>query len=198
MVASHGFGRSHVGIDNENTTRINNSNGRISNINNNYMRTIEIKDKIKQINDILQKGEPNNWSKDHKGYAGYKPQAVIDAVNESGLEWSLEILETSTRESGRTNKNGQEIVDVLVKVRITIENQKIDAVASHPITDDYGDAMKSAQTDAMKKAFAHFSIGNRAYHGLLTSKVGKKAYQEKNAKDKEEGVDPLLDDDIDL
>lgn len=124
-------------------------------------------EKIKKANEILEKGEPKNWSKDHKGYAGYKPQAVIDAVNEVGINWSLELLETSERASGKENKNKQPITDVLTKVRITIGDQKIDAVASHPILDDYGDAMKSAQTDAMKKAFAHFSIGNRAYHGLL-------------------------------
>jgi len=134
-------------------------------------------DKINQVNEILKKGEPHNWSKDHKGYAGYKPQAVIDAVNEAGIEWSMELLETSERDSGRSNKSGSQIIDVLTKVRITIDGRSIDAVASHPILDDYGDAMKSAQTDAMKKAFAHFSIGNRAYHGLL---------KDDNAEQKEE------------
>ena len=127
-------------------------------------------DKVKKANEILLKGEPGNWSKDHKGYAGYKPQAVIDAVNESSIKWSLQLLETLERNSGKENKNKQPIIDVLTKVKITIDGQSIDAVASHPILDDYGDAMKSAQTDAMKKAFAHFSIGNRAYHGLLTDK----------------------------
>lgn len=127
-------------------------------------------DKIEKANSILEKGEPYNWSKDHKGYAGYKPQAVIDAVNQADINYSLELLESSERNSGKKNKNGEEIIDVLTKVRITIGVRKVDAVASHPILDDYGDAMKSAQTDAMKKAFAHFSIGNRAYHGLLTDK----------------------------
>ena len=32
---------------------------------------------------------------------------------------------------------------------------------------DVGDAKKGAQTDAIKKALSYFSIGNRAYHGLL-------------------------------
>lgn len=126
-----------------------------------------MKDKIKLANSILEQGEPNNWSKDHKGYAGYKPQAVIDAVNEAGIDWNLEIIETKERDSGRSTKSGQQIIDVLVRVRLNIDGNFKDAVASHPILDDYGDAMKSAQTDAMKKAFAHFSIGNRAYHGLL-------------------------------
>jgi len=37
---------------------------------------------------------------------------------------------------------------------------------------DLGDAYKSAQTDAIKKALSYFSIGNRAYLGLLV-KGGK-------------------------
>ena len=32
---------------------------------------------------------------------------------------------------------------------------------------DLGDALKSAQTDALKKALSYFSIGNRAYKGQL-------------------------------
>src|SRR6185312_17383890 len=32
---------------------------------------------------------------------------------------------------------------------------------------DIGDARKGAQTDAIKKALSYFSIGNRAYQGLL-------------------------------
>lgn len=125
-------------------------------------------DKIKKANEILQKGEPNNWSRDHKGYAGYTPQSVIDAVNEAEIEYSLELLEVKERETNREDKNKRKIVDAFVKLRVTIGERKVDAVASHPILDDYGDAVKSAQSDAMKKAFAHFSIGNRAYHGLLT------------------------------
>ena len=31
----------------------------------------------------------------------------------------------------------------------------------------WGDCKKSAQTDALKKALSYFSIGNKAYHGLL-------------------------------
>ena len=130
-------------------------------------------DKIKLANDILEKGEPLNWSKDHKGYAGYKPQAVIDAVNDAEIEWDLEVISISTRDSGKENKNKHKIVDALVHVRLTINGHKKDAVASHPILDDYGDAVKSAQSDAMKKAFAHFSVGKRAYQGLLNGKSKK-------------------------
>lgn len=128
---------------------------------------MDLKQAIKNINLLLQEGEKKgNFSEDHKGYTGYKPQYVIDAVNSELLgEWSLEILEKQTYPT--RNKKGEEVKNAFVTVRLKILDKAIDSVASHPILDDVGDAFKSAQTDAMKKAFAHFSIGNRAYHGLL-------------------------------
>ena len=129
---------------------------------------MEFKDKIKQVNDLLKKGEPNNFSSDHKGYTGYKPQNIIDTINtEFCGGWSMIVIDKHTYQSGRTDKNGKPITEAFVHIRLTLNEQTVDSMASHPITDDYGDAMKSAQTDAMKKAFAHFSIGNRAYYGLL-------------------------------
>ena len=38
-------------------------------------------EKIQAINESLKEREPNNWSTDHKGYAGYKPQSIIDSIN---------------------------------------------------------------------------------------------------------------------
>jgi len=122
---------------------------------------------IKKINEILKAGEEKgNFSNDHKGYTGYKPQSVIDAVNTELLgRWNLAV---TTKETYPTkNKKGEDVKNAFVTIRLTIGDTFIDSMASHPILDDVGDAFKSAQTDAMKKAFAHFSIGNRAYHGLL-------------------------------
>lgn len=126
--------------------------------------------KIKKINEILKDGETSgNFTKDHKGYTGYKPQYVIDAVNTEfcGM-WDMEIIEKKTYPTKK--KDGTTQDNAFVAVRITLGGNKMEAMASHPILDDVGDAYKSAQTDAMKKAFAHFSIGNRAYHGLLDNK----------------------------
>lgn len=124
-------------------------------------------EKIKAVNEILKNGENDgNFTADHKGYTGYKPQYVIDAVNSQFCgEWDMEIVKMETYPT--TNKKGETVKNAFVSVRLTLNDRKIDTVASHPILDDVGDAFKSAQTDAMKKAFAHFSIGNRAYHGLL-------------------------------
>jgi len=131
---------------------------------------MEFKEKIKLVNEALQKGEANgNYTADHKGYTGYKPQYVIDAVNSQFCgEWDMEIVDKSTYPT--KNKKGEEVKNAFVTIRLTLNERKIESLASHPILDDVGDAFKSAQTDAMKKAFAHFSIGNRAYHGLLTPK----------------------------
>lgn len=121
------------------------------------------KDKVKAVNDALKAGEPQNFSADHKGYTGYKPQYVIDAVNAEFLgDWSLTVENMQIVK----DKDGKQVA--LVHIRLTLCDKTIDAIASHPnVQNDIGDAMKSAQTDAMKKAFAHFSIGNRAYYGLL-------------------------------
>lgn len=131
---------------------------------------MEFKDKVKAVNELLKDGEEKgNFSSDHKGYVGYKPQSVIDAVNTQFLgQWSLEITEKQTYPT--INKKGEKVLNAFVTVRLRLLDTFIDSLASHPILDDVGDAFKSAQTDAMKKAFAHFSIGNRAYHGLLKQK----------------------------
>lgn len=127
----------------------------------------DLKEKIQEVNKILKEAEPKSFSEDHKGYKGYKPQYVIDAINKAGIRWSMKSWKVDTYASGRKNKNGGDIMEVLVKVRVALGERVFDAYASHPIMDDYGDAVKSAQTDAMKKALSHYSIGNRAYHGLL-------------------------------
>lgn len=123
----------------------------------------DFRDKVKKVNETLKNGEPKNFSADHKGYTGYKPQHVIDAVNSQFLgDWSLTVEDM--RIVG--DKDNKQVA--LVHVRLTLCDKTVDAIASHPnVQNDIGDAMKSAQTDAMKKAFAHFSIGNRAYYGLL-------------------------------
>ncbi len=48
-----------------------------------------------------------------------------------------------------------------------IEFQPVGWGQSRVTRGDIGDAKKGAQTDAIKKALSYFSIGNRAYQGLL-------------------------------
>lgn len=120
--------------------------------------------KVKKINEILKAAEPKNISTDHKGYSGYSPQYVIDAINSEFIgQWNTTVLEHATYPLGDKKH-------AFVKVAVTILDVTFEAFASHPIQTDPGDAFKSAQTDATKKALSYFSIGNRAYHGLLNAK----------------------------
>lgn len=122
--------------------------------------------KIKNINETLKKGEPDNYKTDHKGYTGYDPQSIVDAVNGELLgRWSVRTLEHTTYPT--KNRKGEIVNNAFVQVELDVSGRVVTTFASHPILDDPGDAFKAAQTDAMKKALSLFSIGNRAYRGLL-------------------------------
>src|SRR5260221_8077900 len=44
---------------------------------------IDIASQVKEVNRLLEAGEPGNISTDeHSGYTGYKPQHIIDAMND--------------------------------------------------------------------------------------------------------------------
>lgn len=136
----------------------------------------KIKEKVKQVNEILKNGEPNNISVDtYSGYSGYKPQHVIDAMNAVMFgEWGFEEIDTHTVNA--TSKGGDATQLAVTKVKVFLEGVKFQPTAwgqSRVTKGDVGDAKKGAQTDAIKKGLAYFSIGNRAYHGLLEIKSEK-------------------------
>jgi len=129
-----------------------------------------VEEKIKAVNRILQDGEPGNISVDtYSGYSGYKPQHIVDAMNAVfGIgswgfdELSAEVLTTQS-EKGTTSL-------AIAQVKVWIKDIACLPVGwgqSRVTKSDVGDAKKGAQTDAIKKALSYFSIGNRAYHGLL-------------------------------
>lgn len=121
--------------------------------------------KVDQVNAILLKGEPGNVSHDsYSNYTGYSPQATIDAVNEVfGVDgWGYEDVIT------KVEKSEGKVTISKVAVWISNKENTRSAYGQSRITKgDVGDALKGAQTDALKKALASFSIGNRAYLGLL-------------------------------
>lgn len=129
-----------------------------------------IEEKIKAVNKILQDGEPNNVSNDtYSGFTGYKPQYIIDAMNivftigNWGFEEVFAEIVTHTTEKGTAS-----IAIAQVKVWMkSIDFAPTSYGQSRVTKGDIGDAKKGAQTDAIKKALSYFSIGNRAYHGLL-------------------------------
>lgn len=128
-----------------------------------------IKDKVKEVNKLLKEGEPENVSEDtYSGYTGYAPQHVIDTMNHVFFgEWGFEELETHTV-TGQSEKGVTQLAVTKVQVWIKGLDFKPTAWGQSRITKgDVGDGKKGAQTDAIKKALSYFSIGNRAYHGLL-------------------------------
>lgn len=125
-----------------------------------------VKEMIDTVNSLLQGGEPQNISVDsYSGYTGYKPQAIIDAMNEvfDIGSWGFEEMsnEVETGEKGGL---------VIAQVRVWLKDVDFKPTGygqSRVTKGDIGDAKKGAQTDAIKKALSYYSIGNRAYLGLL-------------------------------
>ena len=136
-----------------------------------------VKENIKMANEILLQGEPKNITVDsYSGYTGYKPQSVVDAMNTAfGIDgWGFNETETHTVKGAIKTKNGANDLAVS-KVEAFIGDVKRQAWGQNQVTKgEYGHAKKSAQTDALKKALSYFSIGNRAYHGLLEVKSSNK------------------------
>jgi len=132
---------------------------------------ITVKEKIKKVNEILLKGEKNNVSPDsYSGYTGYKPQYIVDAMNEvfeiGG--WGYEENKTHTVNEVVDGKEKPSLALSRVNVFIVGVEFSPKAWGQSRITrGDIGDAKKGAMTDAIKKALSYFSIGNRAYRGLL-------------------------------
>src|SRR6266566_1361138 len=127
-------------------------------------------EKIKAVNQILLDAEPGDISTDtYSGNAGYKPQFIVDAMNAVfgiggwGFDQLSEEIVTSQTEKGTSTL-------AVVQVRVWIKDiitMPIGWGQARVTKGDLGDAKKGAQTDALKKALSYFSIGNRAYHGLL-------------------------------
>lgn len=124
---------------------------------------------VERVNKLLLAGEPGNITKqDTNGYVGYEPQSLIDAMNEGfGLgNWGFEELSSETVDN---EKGTLAVAQVRVWLK-DIDFKPFSWGQSRVTRGDIGDAKKGAQTDALKKALSYFSIGNRAYHGLLDKK----------------------------
>src|SRR5258708_16408972 len=111
--------------------------------------------------------KPANISVDtYSGYVGYRPQYVVDGMNETfGTGgWGFEELSSDIME-------GEKGALVVAKVKVWLSGapdfQPTGWGQARVTKGDYGDARKGAQTDAIKKALSYFSIGNRTYQGLL-------------------------------
>src|SRR5258708_4348273 len=131
---------------------------------------IDIGTLVKEVNRLLEAGEPANISTDeHSGYTGYKPQHIIDAMNDVfgvGV-WGFEEVSS---EIVPTGDKGASLAVAQVKVWLKdVPSAPVGWGQNRVTRGDIGDARKGAQTDAIKKALSYFSIGNRAYQGLLVA-----------------------------
>ena len=130
----------------------------------------DIATKIRAVNACLKAGEPGNITVDtYSDYTGYKPQFIVDALNEHlGIgAWGFEELGAEIV-STPSEKGVSMLAVTQVKVWLAgVDFQPCAWGQSRVTKGDIGDARKGAATDAIKKALSYFSIGNRAYYGLL-------------------------------
>lgn len=127
---------------------------------------------VQAVNDLLQAGEPGNIKEDtHKTppQSGYRPQSIIDAMNEA--LWGKWGFEEVSSEIVPGEKGALAVAQVRVWLA-GVEFRPVGWGQGRVTMGDLGDARKSAQTDAIKKALSYFSIGNRAHLGLLDKSNG--------------------------
>ena len=131
---------------------------------------------VEQVNALLQTGEPANISIDeHTGNVGYKPQAVVDAMNKvfkHGM-WGFREI-TNDLADGKDKDGVIKPILAIAKVEVWLKGVDFQPTAwgqARITKGDMGDARKGAQTDAIKKGLSYFSVGNRAYLGLLKEVV---------------------------
>jgi len=134
-------------------------------------------EKINQVNELLKAQGSQIIQKIQIGNRpamyGYKPQYVIDAVNEViGIQnWHYKLHDTDIFTSGEDDNSGQVVASVEIFMRDSPDSEFI----SHGVQfgqcaiihGNVGDSKKGAVTDAIGKSFSLFSIGNAAYRGEL-------------------------------
>jgi len=131
---------------------------------------MKIDEKIKKINEILDSygDEAIQEEKRPGGLSlwGYKPQYLIDAVNEvlgpDGWGYKLISIDTTPADNNKISAVAQ--VEVYIKIGETI----ICKGPQFGVSTNYkGDAEKGALTDAIGKGLSLWGIGSKAYRGLL-------------------------------
>ena len=146
------------------------------------MAEMSFKDKVAAINKTLEgygddaiTSRKKGTGANEKTYTGYKIQYVVDAVNEiigaENWRWEASDVEAARNPSGQSST-----ANVAITLCIRVGDEWI---AKGPVTGDSlnpaeADAMKGALSDGLKKSFAYWSIGNKAYRGELTDN-GKKS-----------------------
>ena len=132
--------------------------------------------KINQVNALLQsqgRSVVQQRQVENQVMYGYKPQCVIDVVNEVfGPEhWYYKLLDTELFTLAGRGQPGLVVASVKLFIRTDSRgefiNHGIQFGQSQIVNGNVGDAKKGAVTDGLGKSFASFSIGRAAYRGEL-------------------------------
>ena len=132
-------------------------------------------DKVTRVNEILDEHGPSAIQVYDTGSfeaIGYKPQYIIDAVNEVfGIgKWRHVLHSHEVREV--TTKAGNKRLIAIAEVSVQILGEPLFETGiqfgnGQIAAGNVGDGIKSAITDAIGKCFSLMSIGFKAYRGEL-------------------------------
>jgi len=133
---------------------------------------------IAAINEELEAGEPENVSyNEYEGRAGYEGQYVIDAVNRHlGPEnWRVRRTGEWTIHE-KTDKGTGELIPGSVEAEFELDIRvapdewlsKGPVIGANQVGTNLAEAKNAATRNATKKLFSLWSIGSRAYLGLLS------------------------------
>lgn len=135
-------------------------------------------EKINKVNDILDGHGEDAVQKYNTGSfeaIGYKPQYVIDAMNEAlGIGNWRHIVHSSTTYEVNTKKGDtRQVVVAEVSIQF-IENGNVvyetgkQYGGGNVVAGNMADGFKSAVTDAIGKTLSLMSVGKKAYRGMLS------------------------------
>ncbi|HRR97055.1 MAG TPA: Rad52/Rad22 family DNA repair protein [Candidatus Ratteibacteria bacterium] len=151
-----------------------------------------ITEKIVEINRILDGFGDEAIQEEKRPWGslwGYKPQYLIDAVNqvlkEDGWGYKLITIQTTPLDNGRTTAIAQ--VEVYIKIGETLvcKGPQFGVSTNYP-----GDAEKGAITDGIGKGLSLWGIGSKAYRGLLRPTKEPVVEKKEEQQEKPKQVEP--------
>ena len=128
----------------------------------------EFRKSIAGVNKMLEDFGPDAIEQDTTAAGfnpiGYKWQYIADAVNEIFDGWRYDLISLEVKERGKAYYGEARLqLDLNFNGTLVTRGPTIGG-STNP---NEGDAQKGAITDALKKAFSLFSIGNQAMRGKL-------------------------------
>jgi len=133
------------------------------------------REKVEAINKYLLDCGEAAISRDTSGpykSTGYAWQYIVDGVNSAFDGWRYDLLDLCVSEKAKSFYAEARIqLDIIFNGEPVTRGTTVGSSSNV----NQGDAQKGAITDALKKSFSLFSIGNKAMRGELDPKDNKKA-----------------------